>query len=295
MAPYIGLPLWYNTLKKDYSFSEIRTVIEQLRSSGIELYEVSIDYPWSYRDLDLLFSLLDLLTENNLHIGIHAPWRDLFYASPYEDLRKVSVNTLKNMLKPVIEKYYVDYIVVHITSMQKSILGNTYHDMVKAARKSIDEISQWLKDYDVILCIENLPKGFSSKPEDLVAILSDNTYIALDIAHLYATYLRYFVNAYPDFNEFLKDSIVMIGSDKIVAIHFHDVVYIGNQIFYHIIEHILPGMGALEYKSILKNLSRTRAKYLLIEAFIDSKGRHLKLHQVVEGIREFLTWLKIYL
>ena len=101
MAPYIGLPLWYNTLKKDYSIIEIKSVIQELKSSGIDLYEISIDYPWSYRDLELLYSLLDILIENNIHIGIHAPWRDLFYASPYEDLRKVSVNTLKTILSPV--------------------------------------------------------------------------------------------------------------------------------------------------------------------------------------------------
>jgi len=295
LAPYIGLPLWYNTLKKDYSIIEIKSVIQELKSSGIDLYEISIDYPWSYRDLELLYSLLDILIENNIHIGIHAPWRDLFYASPYEDLRKVAVNTLKTILSPIIDKYPIEYIVVHVTSMQKAGFGNTYHDMVKAARKSIDEISQWLKSYNIYLCIENVPKGFSSKPEDLVAITGNSVYVALDIAHLYATYLRHFTSAYADFNEFLKDCIVMIGSDKILAIHFHDVVFIGNRIFHHVIEHILPGMGILEYKNVLKRLSRTKAKYLLIEAFIDSKGRHLKLHQVADGIREFLTWLKIYL
>jgi len=270
-------------------------VIQELKSSGINLYEISIDYPWSYKDFDLLYSLIDILIENNIHIGIHAPWRDLFYASPYEDLRKVAINILKTALNPIIGKYPIEYIVVHVTSMQKAGFENTYHDMVEAARKSIDELFQWFNDYDIHLCIENVPKGFSSKPEDLVAITGDNVYVALDIAHLYATYLRHFTNAYTNFNEFLEDSIVMIGSDKILAIHFHDVVFIGNRLFHHVIEHILPGMGILEYKNVLKKLSRTKAKYLLIEAFIDSKGRHLKLHQVADGIREILTWLKIYL
>lgn len=294
MTPYIGLPLWYNTLKKDYSIVEIKSLIQELRSRGIDLYEISIDYPWTYKDNELLYSLLDILVENKVHIGIHGPWRDLFYSTPYEDIRKATINTLKNVLSPIINRYHVEYIVIHLTSMQRSGLGNNYHDMVKAARKSIDEISQWLNDYGIYLCIENVSKGFNSKPEDLATIMENNVYIALDIAHLYATYLRHFINAYTDFNEFLEDCITMIGFDRILAIHFHDVVYVGNNVFLHVVEHILPGKGILKYKDILKKLSSTRVKYLLIEAFIDSKGRHLKLHQVADGIREFLTWLKIY-
>ncbi|GEM_PF-2407526 len=295
MTPYIGLPIWYNTLKKDYGINEIAGIVDNLKLKGISFYEVSIDYPWTYRDTDPLYQVLNIFSENNIHIGIHAPWRDLFYASPYEDLRRVSINILKEILTPILEKHYIEYIVIHISSMQKSILGNTYHDMVRASRRSIEEILDWLREYDTSLCIENLPKGFSSKPEDLLAIASDDVCIALDIAHLYATYLRNFSDSYSSFNDFLTDTISMIGSDRISTIHFHDVIVVGNKPFYHVVEHVLPGMGVLDYKSILKSLSKSMARYLLIEAFIDSKGKHLKLHQIVEGIREFLTWVKIYL
>ncbi len=296
MKTSIGLPVWYNTIRKDYSIDVLlNNILDHLLDNGLSLFEISIDYPWIHIDYNILEDFIGEAINKGFSISLHAPWRDLFLASPYDKIREESINIIINNMGPIISRYPVEYIVLHVTSMQKQSLGNTRNDLISSAISSIETIAKWAGEYGITVCIENMPRGFTSRIEDLSEIITDNVFVALDIAHLYNVYIHSYYNNYSDFPALLRDSISMLGNKNIRVIHYHDVMIISSRNFKHVVEHLIPGAGILEHKKLLKILKDVKPRYLMVEAFINSDGKHLKIHQVMEKIREFITWVKVYL
>ncbi|MCD6300605.1 MAG: sugar phosphate isomerase/epimerase, partial [Staphylothermus sp.] len=92
----IGIPLWIGTFTNQ-SVEEINRI---LLENKIELIELSIDYPWPQKQVELLRNAITCFA-NNFKISIHAPWRDLPLATPYENIRKTVVKELLNIINSI--------------------------------------------------------------------------------------------------------------------------------------------------------------------------------------------------
>ncbi|MCD6488542.1 MAG: sugar phosphate isomerase/epimerase [Desulfurococcales archaeon] len=285
----IGLPFWYGTAK---TISDLDALFKFLKNNDICFLELSIDYPWPYRDKDLLDKVFKTAQKHGLELGIHAPWRDIFLASTYSKIRASSLETVIESLIGI-EYAQVSYIVLHVTTMQKQILEGIKNESIEAARESIKRIKDIVKGISgepIDLCIENLSVGLSSSAQDIQEIITDlDACLAFDIAHAASLYSRYYRSYYNSFYEYLEDYVNMVLDIKTSIIHFHDIRLSDLK------EHIIPGHGDLDYKRVLKIVRKLKPSYILIEAFNDRNGKHLTPIQTLNECREFITWTKIYL
>ncbi len=290
----IGIPIWYNSFKEIKKPSLFIDLVEIKTSNIVNYFEISIDYPWPYRDTSVLKEFIKECFSRGYSIGVHAPWRDLFYATPYDALHGAMISVVNDVLE-FFKDYSIDYIVLHITTSQKLQLSSNKEDVLKNSREIIGLIRKALPR-ETILVVENIPSGYSSTPQDLVEIV-DNTeaHIALDIGHLATTYYKHYIDNYNTFIDYLKDALTILESIGIPLVHIHDVVFGKKGDLTRIIDHVIPGYGVLEWKSILKLLRDINPYYVLIEAFNDERGKQVKLESLLTRIREFLTWLRIYL
>ncbi|WFO76138.1 sugar phosphate isomerase/epimerase [Desulfurococcaceae archaeon MEX13E-LK6-19] len=289
--PKIGLPLWFGTIERNHE--RLREIITFFIDYGVKYVELSIDYPWPYKHNDSLQEMIKEITSEGIGIAIHAPWRDIHLASPVERIRKASVDEVINAIEAVLSiETKLEYIVLHVNTMQKLTIADNRRETIKAAKNSVTEILEKLReklDTLPLLCIENLSNLFTSDIQDLPEVISDeNLCLVLDVAHAYISYIRSYKDYYRDFQSFLQDLINIVGAEKINVIHFHDVSDKKK-------EHIIPGQGIIDYREVLKVLRKTNATYLLIEAYLDKEHKHLSLKEVLEYSREFMTWAKIYL
>lgn len=292
----IGLPLWYNTvLNNDRTFlKELLGKVRSYTNNVVNYFEISIDYPWPYKKKEVLLSIIEESLEQGFKLGLHAPWRDLHYASPYQELHNAYLKILTNAIN-LVKEYSIDYVVLHVTTHQKIQINDNRKESIQAARKFLDKISRLYGDYTQVL-VENMPLGFTSSPQDLRDILEGlNVKIALDIAHIVSAYYRYFTSAYENYIEFLKDFITVLDDLGFPVVHVHDIVFTTSNKISRIIEHVIPGKGVIDWRATLKQLKRIRAEYVLIESFVDSKGNNLDIVSIASQLGDFLTWLRIYL
>lgn len=288
-----GLSLWINSfLKKEYSklLSLIREYVEHV--------EISIDYPWPYSREELLFSILDFIRDNNFYLGLHAPWRDIALASPYDEIGNASVNVIIDSLRKILEKHNdIKYLVIHVSTHQKNELINWFNEVISKIVMRIKKISSEISKYNdnIYLLIENLSSGISGNIDFLVKILEtidcENIGFCIDIGHLARYYNKYIAgsNYYSDYYDYLREVSNILRTvlgDKVLVVHLHDI---DNDN-----EHLVIGEGFLNFKEIYRLLNIVKPEYAVYEIF-RSKKKKLEIKELLRIVGAQKTWLKIYI
>ncbi len=287
MVVKIGLPIWIGSLTN----IELDNLLQLLRKYNIKLVEISIDYPWPFKEWKLLEDLVNELINNNIYIGIHAPWRDIVLATPYSILGEAIAKLLINILVKILELIpYKTYIVLHPLTMQKIELFSNRRDIIESLKKRLSLIDKTLNDKAALL-LENLTRGFASEPSYLREVVkgldSDNIGICLDIGHLATRYMRELKNKYNSFYEYLEEVVGIIDDVNVETIHIHDVDNKG-------LEHLLIGEGVLEFKKIFKIISPLKPSYIIYEMFRSKKTKP-SLEEILRIINGQRTWVRIYI
>jgi deoxyribonuclease-4 len=287
MVVKIGLPIWIGGLIN----IDLTNLLQLFRKYSVELVEISIDYPWPFREWRLLEELINELVESGIHIGIHAPWRDIVLATPYSILGEAIEKLLVEILGKVLELIpYKTYIVLHPLTMQRIELFNNRIDIIENLKKRLLSLDKALNNKATLL-LENLTKGFASEPsylrEVIKSVNSDNIGICLDIGHLAARYIRELRNRYSDFYEYLEEVVEIINDVSVETIHIHDVDNKGS-------EHLLVGEGFLEFKKIFKTISSLKPSYIIYEMFRSKKTKP-SLEEILRIISGQRTWVRIYI
>ncbi|MET1159960.1 MAG: sugar phosphate isomerase/epimerase family protein [Thermoprotei archaeon] len=288
----VGIPLWIGNIIK-YSVEDL---IREITKSNIDYVEFSIDYPLPYNEglFKKSISLLNKLRNNNLEIALHAPWRDLAIASPYDRIRRASIETIIEAVKSVVSEISISYVVIHPTTYQRTEISNSKSVSIRALRESIEYIHSYFSDTDILILIENLSRGFSSSIDTLVEILSNikNRRIGLcfDVGHLKAYYDRHIRERgyYESFIDYYRDMLTIIKNsipDRVYTVHVHGAV--DNM------EHLPPNESDIEFKQVYKLLGEINPQYVLFEVF-KSRSKTLSINDVVEIARAGKTWLMIY-
>jgi len=288
MAVKIGLPLWIgNLISKDNLLANILDA----KNSGIDFFEVSLDYPIPFKNSNKFFELLEKIKENGLGISIHAPWRDMVFATPYEELGTAVVDTIYKSIYAVKEFVSEKYVNVHPFTMQKIDILDNRKDVIKSLRRNTELLISKLKtiDEEFVLLLENVGKGFGSEPSDLLEAVEglENVGLCLDIGHLAHHYCRDLKNYYESFYNYLKEVTQILSGQNVLVIHLHDVDEKCR-------EHLLIGEGKLAFKQIYKIISPLKPRYVVYEVFRSTKEK-ITFKSILRNIGEQITWVRIYL
>ncbi len=280
----IGIPIWMGNIGED-----LATGFENLRKHGVNMIELSIDYPWPFKEYQKLEQVIQLARQNNMHINIHAPWRDIILASPYEEIGEASINVILKSITNLLDKVH-SYIVVHPLTMQRLDISDNRREAIQRFRQNIDLLAKKLNDrHEVVVVVENLAGGIGAEPGDLASALDglDHVGLCLDIGHLASRYKRFLTNYYEDFYTYLKDVVESISGIDVPVIHIHDVDEHGR-------EHLLIGEGFIDFKRVFKTISGLRPRNIVFEVF-RSKNLRVNLSTIAKNIGDAISWAKIYL
>lgn len=203
---------------------------------------------------------------------------------------------IKN-LDLVVSRYDVKYVVVHLhsqTSMGRILTKANWDKVVESAVKSLYELSEWSKNCGISICIENMPRGASSYLEFLSQLSNSIKCLVLDVGHFYTSYIDLYEDRYSDYYNALIHALSTFN-EKAKVVHLHDVIVVDSKPFKDVIDHVVPGQGFLDYRKVLKALSVFKVEHVIVEAFITNDGRHVKLSDLPNYLREYTTWVKVYL
>ncbi len=281
----IGIPIWLGNISEDLVCG-----LNSLLAYGVNMVELSIDYPWPFKESCKLQKLIALVKQNNMHINLHAPWRDIILASPYGEIGRASIEVILRSVNDLINEVS-SYIVVHPLTMQRLDISDNRKEALSKFRENIKELTRRLDldNHSVMIVVENLVGGIGAEPGDLAETIEglDHVGLCLDIGHLASRYKRYLSEYYEDFYTYLKDVVESIGGIKVHVIHIHDVDEHGR-------EHLLIGEGFLDFKQIFKIISKLGPKNIVFEVF-RSKNLRVNLNTIAKNIGDAISWAKIYM
>ncbi len=281
----IGIPIWLGNLSED-----IASGLNSLFAHGVNMIELSIDYPWPFKESCRLQKIIALAKQNNMHINLHAPWRDIILASPYGEIGKASIEVILRSVNDLINEVS-SYIVVHPLTMQRLDISNNRKEALLKFRENIRELTRKLNlgSHNIMIVVENLVGGIGAEPGDLAATLEglDHVGLCLDIGHLASRYKRYLSGYYEGFYTYLKDVVESISGISVPVIHIHDVDEHGR-------EHLLIGEGFLDFKQVFKIISKLGPKNIVFEVF-RSKNLRVDLNTIAKNIGDAVSWAKIYM
>ncbi len=280
----IGYPVWYGD-------KNIEQVLASIARAGFSYIELSLDYPWPFKHLDKLETIVKLAQEYGLKIGVHGPWRDIALASPLESIRRASVEVYRSLMERVasLDPLYLN---VHLaTSQVVDIDRDLEREAIDSAIRSVEELHSMARDHGVDLVVENDPGKCCSLPDHLAPIKEKvgKVFFCFDVGHAVIAYHRKLrrnhENSKVDYLE-LARQWVTIFKDKLILLHLHDYKYKNG----HIEDHLPPGSHNVNIKNLLKTLRDANIKYILLEVFYEEGGKHASPEKLVDIVRDVRTW-----
>ncbi len=282
MSVIFGYPVWIGSIKDD-----ILSKTELLKKQKIDLLEVSLEYPWPYKYTDKLSELISRVKDDEFRIGLHAPWRDLPYATPYTVLDQAILDVIISSYEFLVREGAVpEYIVVHPYTMQKIDIFDNRRDIINSLRRRTIALAE--KTSSIIL-LENLTKGFAGEITYLVESINglENAGICLDVGHLAARFNRELASHYDSFYDYLDEVVDVLRDTMVPVIHIHDVDRLNR-------EHLLIGEGILEFKRIYKSIAKLNPRFIVYEIFRSNKIKP-SIEKIAGIIGEQASWARIYI
>jgi len=178
----------------------------------------------------------ELADSYGLELFIHAPFSDLNIASPNERIRK---ETLSQIFKAIEIADFLESKIVTLHTGRPSPIGMFLReDAWETNLKSIGEILEFGSDFDLKLCLENMPNfpgAFCCKIDELRRVLDINPGLGLtlDIAH---------AHTYGDEIEYLKEL-----KDRMLHVHLHDNDGVSDS-------HSAVGEGNIDFDRVMYHL-----------------------------------------
>ena len=161
------------------------------------------------------------------------PFDKIDLSSTNEDVRQHTVEYLKTMLDKF-EENGIDKAVVHPSA--EPITEEERPFRLEAAKKSLNELAEYGKERNVVICVEDLPRTCLGRNSLEIAELigvHDNLKSCFDTNHL--------------LSENPIDFIKNIGSD-IITLHISDYDFVNER-------HWLPGEGKIDWKALIAALN----------------------------------------
>lgn len=244
-----------------FSFLDFGEMLEEIRKE-FELWEVVAELEHDLPAIEE--SMLYAMESYDLKFQVHAPIADLNLGSPWEKMRKHSVDELL-LLIDICERLNVPVITIHPGS------AIAYGDEVKArvrekTKESLREIDRHIEGMSVKVAIENMPPGSWSICYDMaeLASVTEGTRIGVcfDAGH---------ANAAGTIGSFLLDR------ERIVNVHLHNNDGSSDQ-------HLPLDKGTMDLRAVVGAIARKYSGNFVIESRDLSEG--------IESKKVLESWLR---
>ncbi len=242
-------------------------IVKEISGKGLELEDLRVklvelgfsDIPL-IKNEEIVKDSIEYLQTLNLKYTIHSPTSDE-ECGVRVDLGVDNKNNIKIMEKvfKIASLLDVRYVVVHGGDVNTS-----YYKAFINTKNQLTKLSKMAEDYSVRLVIENLSDNrVGAMPHEFMPFLGDNVGMVFDTGHAFLIQQKYGVD--------MREYIRQLGS-YIEHIHIHDNSGITD-------EHLALGEGSINWKIIIKELSKTNPKNIILEI-----RRYSNPQNVVESI-----------
>ncbi|MEM2551657.1 MAG: TIM barrel protein [Sulfolobales archaeon] len=276
----VYVTVWFKDFRR-------RDLASELVGGGFDGFELSLDYPICGRvKLDEMPQIRDLM-KSGLEAGVHLPWREIYLASPVDEVRKTSLNIVLKCFKEsrVLEPKYA---VLHVVTDQ-AVCSDGIEECITASTKSIEVLAEVADELGVPLYVETTRNFCCGGLEQAVSYIEHKVGLCFDIPHAIERYSR--LRKTPlSLRDILWDAPPR-SLEAIGCVHLHGYVLSG----YYVIEsHVEPSKELLEeYVEVIRN-GVIRPKYTVLESFYSAESRKFvrfdKLRWCVDELKKNRDW-----
>lgn len=278
----LGFSVW----KRDVS--RAGQLIQDLVETGIDHVEIDIDSILDLEDREWLRELAGVLYRENMTIGVHAPWKELYIASPVEEVREASVKILTRLVRALRDTGIdYEYIVLHPSSEQPVCTENTMR-CLESLKRSLEGI---MRETERVV-VETIQGRCCGRAEqiDILLDMVPGLSVCLDLAHVIAENIKT--------REFrtVADAIELVSRkvlEKTMVLHLHGL-YIerDKRVKTHRDFSITP-LGETSLVERIRDIQRLR--YIVFEVFYNREGRDarpLDIRDEVSRVRRLVDVLR---
>ena len=211
---------------------------------GFAAWEIMLEGKHLQKDYTGVKELAD---SYGIELFVHAPFSDLNIASLNEGIRK---ETLSQIFKAIETADFLESEIFTLHSGRPSPIGMSFREEAwETNLKSIREILGFGSDFNLTLCLENMPNfpgAFCCEISELLSVLDANPELGLtlDIAHAHTR---------GDEIEYIKEL-----KDRMLHVHLHDNTRDSDS-------HSAVGEGDIDFKRVMYYLKDFKG-YSIIEA-----------------------------
>lgn len=249
----VFVTLWF----KDFRRADLPG---ELVEGGFDGFELSLDYPVCGRIKPTELPHLRDLLGSGLEVAVHLPWREIYLASPIEEVRRTSLDYVAKCLEeagPVEPKYAV----LHLVTDQ-AVCSDSLESCVSASVRSLEPLAELAERLGIPLYVETTRNYCCGGLEQAVGFIDRGVMLCLDIPHAIERYSR--LRKRPlGLSDVLWDAPPR-ALEAIDCVHLHGYTMSG----YHVIDsHLEPSRELLdEYLEVLRR-NVLRPKYTVLESF----------------------------
>lgn len=200
---------------------------------GFSAWEIMLEGSHFREDYTKVRELAD---SYGIEIFVHAPFSDLNIASLNEGIRE---ETLSQIFWAIETADFLESELVTLHTGRPSPVSMSFREAAwEKNLKSMGEIVKFGSDFELKLCLENMPNfpgAFCCEIDELQSVLEQNPglYLTLDIAHAHTC---------GDEIEFIKNF-----KDKMLHVHLHDNLRDNDS-------HSAVGEGDIDFKRVMSHL-----------------------------------------
>lgn len=276
--PRLGFSVWREDAKR------ISELVSKLIEAGYDHVEVSIESPMDLEDPGLSL-IINTIRGAGLSIGFHAPWKEIYIASPVEEIRSASVDVLAKVLRSIL-RFEPEYFVLHGSSEQNICSKN--EDLCLAQLgKSMDSL---LKIYGNIYLetIQGICCGKISQILKLMELYRELR-ACLDLAHIAVENMVKGRNKWPSRIADVINEIPESIGKRSPLIHLHGLKGGDKRARTHYDFSYTP-LGA---EDIARAARIWGVKYIVFEVFYRSTGDPIEPSDLYEEVKKMRGWLSL--
>ena len=259
-------------------------LIRDLVESGMDHVELSIESPLDM-ELEELRSMVRSVLDTGISLGIHLPWREIFLASPIDEIRLASTTIIARTIDHVL-RYEPSYFVLHGSSDQA--LCSEQEDLcLGSLKRSLESL---LKISDRI-ALETIQGSCCGRVTQIAKILNDlpQLRVCIDLAHIAAENLVRGGGRWPSkISEALSEVAEDMGKRSLV-IHVHGLRNRDRRARTHYDFSQTP-LGAEDIARVVKVWG---TGYIVFEVFYKSSGGSPGPRDFSEEARKIMSWLSM--
>jgi endonuclease IV len=273
----IGYSVW----RED--FRRISSLVGELMEAGFDHVELSIDSPLDLYG-DEIPVIADTARKAGLSLGIHIPWREIFLASPVEEIRSASSRVVRSIIENTY-RYEPSYYVLHGSSDQP-ICSKNEDICISSLGKSIEEII----GSGGRIAIETIQGSCCGKTAQIAKLVNRYSIdVCIDLAHIAVENMVRGRNRWPSrISEALSEVPDSIKKRSWI-IHLHGLKNRDKRIRAHHDFSYTP-LGGEDIARAARNWG---SAYIVFEVFYRSSGEEARPIDLSIEVRRMREWISI--